>query len=62
MSTEQSEWRHLEAVAKVRGILSHKDFLGLEYKSPAMQNPGKIPPCAYGLVGMTWELLKRWSE
>ena len=27
-----SEWRHLETVAKVRGILSHKDFLGLEYK------------------------------
>ena len=46
MSTERSEWRHLEAVANVRGILSHKDFLGLEYKSPAMQNPGKIPPLA----------------
>ena len=33
MSTEQSEWRHLEAVAKVRGILLPKDFHAKEYKT-----------------------------
>ena len=38
-----SEWRHLETVAKVRGILSHKDFLGLEYKLHTFPKPRQDP-------------------
>ena len=53
MSTERSEWRHLEAVVKARRILSHKDFLGLECKSPAMRKPARSLHAPDGLVGMT---------
>ena len=53
MSTERSEWRHLETVVKVRRILSHKDFLGLECKSPAMRKPARSLHAPDGLVGMT---------
>ena len=42
MSTERSEWRHLETVVKVRGILSHKDFLGLECQPLAKAKTGKL--------------------
>ena len=41
MSTEQSEWRHPGAVAKVSLIMSHKDLPGLEYKPPAMRKPNQ---------------------
>ena len=39
MSTEQSEWRHPGAIAKVSLILSHKDLAGLEHNQFDAKKP-----------------------